>query len=339
MKAIQIFNYSSDLQLEYVDIPKPTVQDDQVLIQGKFAGVDPHLILAMTGKAKLFDHYDFPLTLGNEVSGIVVAVGKKVINFKVGDSVYSMPPLDTMGAFAEYVAVQEQYVAMLPNNMSFQAGAAIPLSWLTIKQTFNILKPKQGEKIFIAGGTGGFGQIAVPYAKRIGLHVTVSGAKNDANLANELGADAFVNYEDSNDQNNYVDYFDYVIDTRGASEFNKQLKMLRKRGHLLSLNAGPNGRFSKRQIQSYSMRQKIIFRLIGLMFDVTAAMQKKQYDFLYVESDGSQLSEYADYFDENAVQPVIDTIYDFNQVDLAIDRMKLGNNQGKILLNLESRGE
>ena len=83
--------------------------------------------------------YDFPLTLGNELAGVVTEVGTDVVDLKVGDKVYTMPPLDKMGAFAEYVAVDAAIVAKMPANLSFKEAAAVPLSALTIVQTLAIL--------------------------------------------------------------------------------------------------------------------------------------------------------------------------------------------------------
>jgi NADPH:quinone reductase-like Zn-dependent oxidoreductase len=162
MKAAQISKYSKILELKINSVDVPSITSTQVLIKTKAAGVDPHLVLAITGKVKLFDHYNFPLTLGNELAGVVVEVGTGVHDFKIGDLVYTMPPQDTMGAFAEYVAVDASIVAKMPANHSFKEAAAVPLSALTIIQALDILDAQQGSKLFISGGTGGFGQIAVP---------------------------------------------------------------------------------------------------------------------------------------------------------------------------------
>ncbi|WP_239712556.1 alcohol dehydrogenase catalytic domain-containing protein [Paenibacillus sp. 19GGS1-52] len=89
--------YSKILEAQINSIPVPLITPTQVLIKTMAAGVDPHLVLAITGKVKLFDHYDFPLTLGNELAGVVIEVGAGVMDFKVGDHVYTMPPLDKMG--------------------------------------------------------------------------------------------------------------------------------------------------------------------------------------------------------------------------------------------------
>ncbi|QHM57317.1 MULTISPECIES: NADP-dependent oxidoreductase [Leuconostoc] len=333
MKAVQIFEYSSNLGVSLVDIPTPIVTNTQILIKGEYAGVNPHTLLAITGKVKIFDHYVFPVTLGNEISGVVVSVGENVSNFKEGDRVYAMPPLDKMGTFAEYVAIDEQYVAKIPQKLSFEEAAAVPLSWLTTLQAFNVLSPKKGTKLFISGGTGGFGQIAVPYAVRHGLEVTISGASEDEQLAKQLGAKTFIDYKNPN-YNRFKNYFDFVIDTRGVSALNQQFKLLKKSGHLVSLNAGPNKRFSERQQKQFSLKQKAIFKLSGIIFDGMATLQRKKYDFLYVEPGGKQLAIYSDYLMETAHKPVIDTVYNFNQINQAIERMQLGNNQGKIILKI-----
>jgi len=338
MRAVQISQYSQDLEVSFVDIPQPDVTEYQVLVRGEYAGVDPHLVLATTGKVKIFDHYDFPMTLGNEISGIVVAVGEKITKFNIGDRVYAMPPLGQMGTFSEYVAIDEKYAAKVPKNLSFEEAASVPLSWLTTLQTFSLLQPQMGKKIFISGGTGGFGQIAVPYAVRLGLEVIVSGASRDKELAKQMGVQTFIDYEKPN-YSSYTRYFDYVIDTRGVSDLTRQFKMLKKNGHLISLSAGPNKKFTKRQQQNFSMKQKIIFQLIGFVFDGLAMFQSKTYDFLYVEPSGKQLETYSNYLSQTDNKPIIDTIYDFEQAEEAIQRMKLGNNQGKILLKLKKKEE
>ncbi|MGS0934574.1 NADP-dependent oxidoreductase [Bacillus sp. Tg11] len=174
MKAVQIHSYSKKLEAYINDVPIPRINKHQVLIKTNVAGVDPHLILAITGKVRVFDHYEFPLTLGNELSGVVESVGEAVTDFKKGDRVYALMPLDTMGAFAEYVVADANIVAKMPKHLTFEEGAAIPLSALTVVQAFDVLNVKPGAKLFIPGGTGGFGQIAIPFAKSKKLFVAVS---------------------------------------------------------------------------------------------------------------------------------------------------------------------
>lgn len=116
MKAVQIKNYSKEIYTTLSDIPKPQISDSEVLIQVKAAAVNPVELLILTGSVKLIQDYPMPLTLGNECSGIVEQVGSKVEGFKNGDRVYTRLPIGKIGAFAEYVAVEQDAVAKMPEG-------------------------------------------------------------------------------------------------------------------------------------------------------------------------------------------------------------------------------
>lgn len=333
MKAVQIHSYSKKLEAHINDVPIPRINKHQVLIKTNVAGVDPHLILAITGKVRVFDHYDFPLTLGIELSGVIESVGEAVTDFNKGDRVYALMPLDTMGAFAEYVVADANIVAKMPKHLTFEEGAAIPLSALTVVQAFDVLNVKLGAKLFIPGGTGGFGQIAIPFAKSKKLFVAVSGSESARHLALSIGADQFIDYQ----KQDYVEVlkdFDYVIDTRGASEFRNELRILKPGGKLLSLNAGPNARFAI-QHGGFSTLQRLLFGMIGMPFDIAARLQRKTYDFLYVQPNGKQLKKITHWIDEAGIKPTIDSTFAFRQVNEAIAKIAKGKAQGKILLIIQ----
>ncbi|WP_434813527.1 NADP-dependent oxidoreductase [Bacillus halotolerans] len=333
MKAVQIHSYSKKLEAHINDVPIPRINKHQVLIKTNVAGVDPHLILAITGKVRVFDHYDFPLTLGIELSGVIESVGEAVTDFNKGDRVYALMPLDTMGAFAEYVVADANIVAKMPKHLTFEEGAAIPLSALTVVQAFDVLNVKTGAKLFIPGGTGGFGQIAIPFAKSKKLFVAVSGSESARHLALSIGADQFIDYQ----KQDYVEVlkdFDYVIDTRGASEFRNELRILKPGGKLLSLNAGPNARFAI-QHGGFSTLQRLLFGMIGMPFDIAARLQRKTYDFLYVQPNGKQLKNITHWIDEAGIKPTIDSTFAFRQVNEAIAKIAKGKAQGKILLIIQ----
>ncbi|MBZ5963600.1 NADP-dependent oxidoreductase [Leuconostoc gelidum] len=333
MQAVQMSVYSPKLNVDINDISTPKIKDNQLLIKVMVAGVDPHIVLALTGKVKLFGRYDFPKTLGNELSGIVVEVGSQVNKFNAGDYVYTMPPLDDMGAFAEYIAVDADYVAQMPENLSFAQAAAVPLSGLTIMQILQMVKPKAGERLFISGGTGGFGQVAVPYAISKGLQVTVSGSKPSREIAEKLNA-GFIDYM-STDYDQHEHIYDYVIDTRGVETVRKHLKLLKPGGRMISLNGGPNKRFAQRN-QNFSYSRKILFSLIGFVLDNLAQLSKVQYDFLYVEANGEQLKQVTKFIEQTHFEPIIDSEYSFLQVNEAIKKITTQQSQGKVLLNLEN---
>ena len=225
MKAIQIKKYSKDINVEVSNIPIPNISDNEILIKVKAAAVNPLEILILTGSVRLIQDYKTPLTLGNECSGIVENIGKNVTDFKVGDKVYTRLPIYKIGAFAEYVAVDSKFVSVMPKDYDFITSAAIPLTALTAYQAFTEeLEAKQGETVLITGGSGSFGELAVPIAKYLGLNVIVSGNERLKEHFIDLGTDKYISYNKEN-YSELVSNVDYVIDTLGANEFDKELSV------------------------------------------------------------------------------------------------------------------
>ena len=174
MKAVQIKKYSKEISTILSDIPKPQISDSEVLVQVKAAAVNPVELLILTGSVKLIQDYPMPLTLGNECSGIVEQIGSKVEGFQRGDRVSTRLPIAKIGAFAEYVAVEQDAIAKMPEGYDFNTAAAIPLTGLTAYQAIvEELEAKPGQTLLIPGGSGSFGQMAVPIAKALGLRVIV----------------------------------------------------------------------------------------------------------------------------------------------------------------------
>lgn len=232
------------IQVEWNEINIPQINSHEVLVKVKAAGVNPLDILNLNGSVRMIADYKLPLTLGNELSGVIEAVGDAVLNFKVGDAVYTRLPLHKIGAFAEYAAVHEDALSIMPGNLSFMEAAAVPLTALTAYQALHdVLLAQPNKKLFIPGGTGGFGAMAIPIAKSMGLYVITSGSERGKSRTLSLGADQFINYKTEN----YADMLsdiDYVIDTLGSKEIKAELSILKPQGKLVSLKAGPNYRFA-----------------------------------------------------------------------------------------------
>ncbi len=176
MRAVQIKKYSKKINTVLCDVPVPVISDSEVLIQVKAAAVNPLELLILTGSVKLIQNYSMPLTLGNECAGVVEKVGRNVQDFRKGDRVYTRLPLEKIGAFAEYVAVDHREIAKMPEGYEFRTAAAILLTGLTAYQGIvEELEAKPGQTLLITGGSGSLGQMAVPIAKELGLRVIVTG--------------------------------------------------------------------------------------------------------------------------------------------------------------------
>src|SRR4051812_26163331 len=126
MRAAQMQKYSKEVKVELNDIKISEINSREVLVKVKAAGVNPLDILILNGNIRMISDYDLPLTLGNELSGVIEAVGKDVENFHVGDHIYTRLPVNQIGAFAEYAVVNKDAISIMPKNLSFIEAAAVP---------------------------------------------------------------------------------------------------------------------------------------------------------------------------------------------------------------------
>lgn len=332
MRAAQVEKYDkNNISVKISDIPLPDVGQGDVLVKISAAGVNPLDNMISRGEVKMIVPYKLPTISGNEFVGIVQKVGSKVSKFKINDRVFARLPLDKIGAFAEYVAVDENALAMVPQYLSDIEAAAIPLTALTIMQSLDLMKAESGKTIFISGGTGSVGAMAIPIAKAKGLTVITNGSADNEERVLELGASRFIDYK-TEDYTKVLSDVDYVLDTLGGDETKKQMQILRKGGKLVSLRAMPNGAFAKRM--NLPKWKQLILGLAGSKFDKLANKYGVSYDFIFVESNGSQLQEVADIFESLKIQPSIDTVYSFDDINAALDKVANGRSKGKTIITM-----
>lgn len=331
MKAAQINKYSKEINVTINDIPVPKIGDNEVLVKVKAAAVNPLEILILTGSVKLIQDYNMPLTLGNELSGIIEEVGVNVTKFKKGERIYSRLPINKIGAFAEYVAVDADAISHMPKNLDFKEAVAIPLTGLTAYQGLHEeLEAKAGQTVFITGGSGSFGQMAIPIAKSLGLSVIVSGNSRSRERMMKLGVDNYLDYTKDNYWDRIKDV-DFVIDTLGAKEFERELSILKKGGRLLSLRTGPNKNFAEKN--EFPFWKRKLFSLAGVKYDKLARKEGKEYRFIFVRADGEQLKEITRIVEENNIVPSIDSrIFTIEEANEALKLVASGKTNGKVII-------
>lgn len=333
MKIAQLKKYNKDsIRLNLAEAPIPEVTENDVLLKVVDAGVNPLDNMISRGEVKLITPYKLPLIAGNEVVGIVERVGSQVHKFKKGDRVFARLPLNRIGAFAEYVSVDSAALAQVPSYLSNIEAAAVPLTALTIIQALELMGAKSGETLFISGGTGDVGAMAIPIAKARGLIVITNGSISNKERVLELGANRFIDYK-TEDYSKILSQVDYVLDTLGGSETEKQMRILKKGGRLVSLRGMPNGTFAKRM--NLPKWKQLLFGLAGRKFDQLADKYGVTYDFIFVESNGRQLQEVADLLSELQIKPSIDTVYSFEQINEALDKVANGRSRGKTVISFE----
>ena len=191
MKAVVIDKFGGPQVLHVASRPVPEPAGHEILIRVRLAGIgvwDPWVRDGGLGGGR------FPLVLGTEGAGVVVARGAKARRFKVGDRVYAYAFGNPKGGFyAEYAAVSEGDAAAVPANLSLNEAGALPASGITALVGLDKLGVERKGTLMILGASGGVGHVALQLAKRLGARTLAVASRPDGvELARRLGANLAV---------------------------------------------------------------------------------------------------------------------------------------------------
>ena len=244
MQAMVIHHYGKGpVSLERM--PLPSMNPNEVRVKIKAASINPIDFKIRDGSLKMLLSYQFPLILGNDFAGEVSEVGENVTDFKVGDKVYGRPRKSKIGTFADYISINAEEIAPMPQGLSYEEAASIPLVGLTSYQAINeVIKAKPGDKVLIQAGSGGVGSFAIQYAKAIGLYVATTGSDRGEKLIKSLNPDEFINYKEQ-DFSKVLKDFDGVFDTLGGDNLEKSFQILKPHGVIASISGLPTERNAK----------------------------------------------------------------------------------------------
>ena len=186
MRALQCVELGMPDKLQLNDVPDPEASPEHVVIENKAASVNFPDVLMIQGLYQF--QPELPFIPGGESAGIVSAVGDGVENISVGDRVFAMTGT---GAFSEKISAHNSSVVKIPDNMGFEAAAALPMTYGTslyaLKQRANL---KAGETLLVLGAAGGVGLATVELGKAMGARVIAAASTNEkVNLCIQHGAD------------------------------------------------------------------------------------------------------------------------------------------------------
>jgi len=243
MKAIVQRVYGSADVLEFVDIDKPIVGDNDVLVRVVAAGLHVGDWHVMTGRPYMLRVVGFGLRVpkvrvrGIDVAGTVEAVGRSVVEFRPGDEVFGT----CEGAFAEYARAPEGNLALKPLNLTFEQAAAVPTSGFAALQALRDRGEIQsGQKVLIVGATGGVGLFAVQLAKAFGAEVTGVCSTEKVDWLRSLGSDHVVDYRQEDFAQSDRRY-DLVLDLGGSRSLSDLRRVLSPRGILVMVGGEEGG--------------------------------------------------------------------------------------------------
>src|SRR5438477_10375984 len=194
MKAVRIERYGNEEAVEFAEVERPQLGENQLLVKVRAAAVNPVDWKIRDGLGEMFGLKP-PLILGCEVAGAVEAVGDHTKDFVVGDEVYGYLGAHS-GGYAEYVAAPAREVVRKPKQIDFDTAASVPVAALTAWQgIFDHGKLASGQRILITGASGAVGSMAVQLAKTKAAHVIGLASGKNEEFVRELGADEFIDYK------------------------------------------------------------------------------------------------------------------------------------------------
>lgn len=191
MKAIVL--KSADLNdFEKMEVDIPDINDDELLLRVKAIGLGVHDGYFFPEKIS------YPYVIGIEASGVVEKTGKNIKDYQVGDRIAVVSMMQSKGGvWAEYAAItKDSLIVKMPKNMSFNNAAGVLVAGNTVLKALSALKLKKDDRLFVAGGSGAIGSLAIQLAHEQGVIVSASASKENSNYMKSLGAKYTVDYND-----------------------------------------------------------------------------------------------------------------------------------------------
>jgi len=241
MKAIVYTRYGSPDVLQFKEVEKPVPEDDEVLIKVHATTVNrtdcatikavPFFMRIVTGLFRPIKQ-----TPGTEFSGEIEAVGKNVLSLKAGDKVYGFDDMGS-GSHAQYMAIQEDKVMIIPDNISYVQAAASSEGAHYAYNFINKVNLKKGQNVLVNGATGAIGSAAVQLLRYFDVDVTAVCSTKNIALIKSLGASKVIDYS-KEDFTKVNQRYDFVFDAVGKSSFFKCKHLLQPGGVYISSDLG-----------------------------------------------------------------------------------------------------
>ena len=326
MKAIKYTSYGSPEVLKLVELEKPVAGDNEILIrihattvtatEATFRKGEPYFSRLFTGLTK-------PkfTTLGEELSGEVVALGRDVTRFKLGDEVFGTAG-PQFGANAEHLTSPEDGVLVIkPSNLNHEEAAASVDGFLTalpfLRDTGNIQK---GQKVLIYGASGSIGSAAVQVANYYGAEVTAVCSTANVEWVKSLGAKHVIDYTRQDFSKSGMTY-DIIFDAVGKISFPQSKRSLTPQG--IFLEAGFSmGFLSQALLTSMGSGKKARTAATGL---------RKP------EERTQDLELLKDLIQSGQIKPVVDRIYPLEQIAEAHRYVELGHKKGNVAITVRGK--
>jgi NADPH2:quinone reductase len=318
-----------DFGITLEEVADPAVQDTDLLIKIKSFGVNP-------GETFFRRTVDAPegayRILGYEFSGVVEQVGSATSGFEIGDRILGIGDFTRHGAYAELISADYRSVSRIPESVSFEEAAAIPVGTVTAYQSlfrFNDNLPPEVETVLVLGAAGGVGSMAIQLlkAKRNVTVIATASRQESRDWVKGLGADIIIDH--SSDvigqlKENGIEQVDFVFSTNGLKSAESWLPQVIKPYGYLAVIEGV-------EVNLWQFMNKSVTVFLEMVF-------AKSLFGLRQETQGDIIGEFVDLFLASKVKMTVKHVIKGLSVESIFEAHKLleqGSTIGKIVINLQ----
>lgn len=318
MKASIRKKYGSSRQIKIEDIEKPIPKDNEVLIKVYATTVNRTDCANLTAKPFIMRFVlglfkPRKIIIGTDFSGEVIALGKAVKLFKLGDKVVGFKDTGSE-SHAEFITKETSNLYLIPENINYKDAAA-SMEGAHYAYTFiHKVNIQSGQKILINGATGGIGSALIQFVRQYDVQITATCNTKNVELMESLGADKIYDYtkEDFTDDK---DKYDFIFDAVGKSTFGKCKPLLKEKGIYISSELGP-----------YSQ---------NLFYAITTSISKnKKVIFPVPYSTEKTIPYIMELLKKEKFKPVIDREYMLDEIALAYEYVLRGEKTGNVIINI-----
>ena len=313
MRAIAVREWGGRDKMELLELDPPPVAPDGVLVRVRAAGVNPVDYRIRGGYMAKRLPYHFPVILGWDAAGIVEEVGPAVTWFRPGDPVYGYLRRHHLqfGTYAEYTTAPEGFLAHMPPELSFVEAAALPLAVLTAHQALEVLGLRGGERLFVGGGSGGVGHLAIQLAVARGAQVLATASPRNHPFVRELGAEP-LDYADPDlgarvREQLEDEGVDAALDLFDGEERRRAFGLLRRGGRLVSVAQPPPEKREDHEVH-----------------------------YIFVRPSGYDLGEHVTpLVAAGHLRPHVEATYRLERAAEAHERIEAGHVRGKLVITID----
>jgi NADPH:quinone reductase-like Zn-dependent oxidoreductase len=282
---------------------------------------------------RLINRLRLPLVAGSEFAGVVERIGPGVTRFAPGDRVFARTDKSTMGAFADYAAVEESLLAKFPDELDFRQAAGMPLAGLTALQALrDQLGAGPGGRLYLSGGAGGVGTLAIQIAKAFGAEVATTASGRGEELARKLGADHVIDYKRERAQD-VLHGYDYALDLIGGDELTGAFRVVKPGGTVVSIAGIPEPTTAREDLGRGPLLEAL-FWLASAKIRHEARKRHNRYRYLFMHPSGADLEFLGKLVQRGDLGVVVDRVYPLEKIAEAFAYLELGRAKGKVIVEM-----